>query len=143
MASKFVIEGIDDFREQLRNLPEHLRREASNIATGEANAAAVEVRTKYGQHRHSGKLQDSVEVVETKNAGQFGVGLTVVANQWYAILLEWGVEAERHTAMNWDRGKMPAQHLFVPIMQKRRKVMERSLKRLLEDQGFEVVDHGG
>lgn len=143
MASKLVIEGIEDLREQLRQLPEELRREAYAIGSRAANTAASNVRAKYQAHRHSGKLADSVEVVETKNAGQFGVGLTVVANQWYALIFDTGIEADRHTAMNWDRGKMPAAHIFIPEMIRQRKVAEREWTQLLRDHGFEVVERGG
>lgn len=143
MGNRFVWKGLVELREELRQLPEHLRGQATAIATDAAESAADEVRTNYPEE--SGDLADSVEVVPTsKNVGQFGVGLTVVASAWYAWIFEVGTEAPRQTAKGWDRGKMPAGKVFIPAMIKWRRVMMRRLKGLLQDTGLRVTgDDGG
>ena len=139
MANKFVWDGLEEFREALRNLPDHLAGQAGNIVRGSANAAAVRVRTNYGLHRRTGDLQKRV-VVQESNAGRYGKAVVVKSTARHAHLFEFGTQA-RHTKAGDYRGIMPPApplHAFIPTIIKERMRMYAQLKDMLVREGLVV-----
>lgn len=139
MATRFVFSGLDELRAALRALPADLTGEAGHIIEGEANGAAVAIRTGYGAHRRSGNLQDHVTVTQ-RPAGQFGAAAVVKSAARHAWLFENGSQA-RHTEIGANRGSMPPGHVFVPAMIRARRVMYEKLAGLLERHGLRVSGH--
>lgn len=129
--------GLDELLEQLRNLPADLTAEAGHIIEASANAAAVQVRSGYGSHRRTGKLQESV-VVDVLASGEFGVVRRLRATAKHAHLVEYGTQA-RHTAIGANRGSMPPAHIFVPAVLRNRRQMYEALKDLVLRHGATSV----
>lgn len=136
MPAKVQWTGLTEFQAALRNLPDALAKEAANEGRSAANAAAVDIRTAYGAHRHTGRLQDSVKVTEQKVA--FGFRYTVRTSAKHAHLLEFGTQA-RHTTLGISRGSTPPFNIFIPRTRRwQRSLMER-LIALLQRQGLRVT----
>lgn len=130
-------QGLEELRAELRQLADDLKGEAAKIIHGRANAAAVDIRSAYGAHRHSGDLQEHV-VVEQVSRGRFSAGAIVRNTAKHAFIFENGTEA-RHTKAGLNRGKMPPGHIFVPRMMKHRRLMYAELAELLRRHGMTVV----
>jgi len=136
MGNRFVFDGLAELKAALRALPAELTREASNIIDASANSAAVEMRTEYGKHNVTGEIQGAVGVAHV-DAGKYSAGAVVKNSSKLAVIFENGSQA-RHTALGADRGSMPAAHVFVPIMMRKRREMYRQLRALLERNGLVV-----
>lgn len=134
-GNRLVFQGLDDFKRQLRQLPEELAGEAGHIVEGSGNAAAVAIRTAYGQHKHSGNLQDHV-TVEHQSSG-LAAKAVVKSTARHSHLFEHGSQA-RHTDLGWNRGAMPATPTFIPIVIRFRTRMYEELKGLLQRAGLHV-----
>lgn len=133
--NRLQLDGLAELREALRNLPAELTGEGSNIVEGEANGAALDIKSGYAAHRRTGKLQDSVEV--THGTSGFSASAMIIAKSPHAHLFENGTQA-RHTAIGANRGSMPPGHVFIPAMIRRRRRMYDALKALLERAGLVV-----
>jgi len=131
-------DGLKELYEQLENLPADLTGEAAHIVEGVANAAAYEVRSAYGEHRHSGNLRDSVFVTNF-DKGRYSAGAQVKATAHHAWLFENGSAARAyytHNGVRHETGAMPAAHVFIPIMMKHRREMYGQFAALLERHGL-------
>lgn len=127
--------GIDEFREWLRSLPIDAGNEADHIVQGEANAAAVQIRSRYPSR--TGNLLRNVFV--NKRTSRTGIVSYVVRNPAkHAAIFEYGTQA-RHTKIGANRGSMPPGHVFIPIILQRRRVMYLLLKEMLVRFGFTKV----
>ncbi len=134
--TRFRIDGLDDLRAALRDLPDRLAGEAGHLVEANGNAAAVEIRTAYLAHRRSGNLADHV-TAERQSTGR-GAALVVIRSAArHAAIFEYGTQA-RHTDLGANRGSMPAAHAFVPVVQRRRRALMQSLIGLLEREGLAV-----
>lgn len=136
MSVKLTWQGLDEFRAALRNLPEHLTGEASHIAQGAANGAAVAVRTAYGEYRVTGNLQEHVFVEEGVHS-RFGTAYYVKNSARHSHLFEHGTQA-RHTALGLDRGAGPPHNVFIPIMMRHRARMYQDLMQMMQREGLRV-----
>lgn len=136
MPNRIVFDGMAELKAALRQLPEELRGEASNVVNATTNAAAVEIRTEYGKHRVSGRLQAGV-VISHVNAGKYTAGAIVKNTAKIAGIFESGTQA-RHTHLGLNRGSMPPGHVFVPVIVRRRRQMYETLKAMLVRKGFLV-----
>jgi hypothetical protein len=134
--NRIVFEGLDELRAALRQLPSDLAGEASNIVVGIANAAALNMRTLYGDHRVSGELQEKV-VVERLEVGKVAAGMVVKSASKLAGIFENGTQA-RHTALGANRGSMPPGHVVIPTAIAARRRMYEQLKDMLVRHGLEV-----
>lgn len=128
--------GLDAFRRAMQTDPDRLTGESGRIIEGNANAAGVALRTAYGAHRRSGKLQDSV-VVDERKPGRFGIRFTVRVKAKHAHLFEFGSVA-RYTKLGEFRGRMPARPTFIPIHRKWQRRMYDELKVMLTRHGYLV-----
>jgi len=137
MPVRFVIEGLEELKAELRRLPRELAADGQAIVQRRAQRAGDTLRTAYAQHRHSGNLADHVTVSVTTSP--FGVVATVKNTAPHAFIVEEGT-ATRHTEAGYNRGAMPPLHIFVPILRRQRfELYDEDLRQLLERAGLEVT----
>lgn len=139
MASKLYWHGLDELREQLRTLAPRLAGETLRLVQAEANAAAVTIRSNYGAHRHTGKLQASVSVTTTMANGRTPTA-RVRAGATHAAWFEFGTAGQhRVTEAGYGRGILPAApplHAFYPVIFKHRRIVRTKLALLLRREGL-------
>lgn len=141
MNVTFRIEGLEELKAQLRNLPADLTGEAGHVIEGHANAAGVTLRSAYGRHRRSGNLQDHVKV-EKRVQGRFGVAYKVASTASHAWLFDNGSQVRhwasgKSTGAMW--GKTPPTHVFVRTLVATRRAMWNDLRGVLERAGLTVT----
>ena len=141
MSNRFEWDGLNELREELRNLPAELAQEASGIVNDAGESAGADIIAGYEAHRRSGNLAKGVRV-KTVDAGQFGAGVRVTSTAPHADIFEIGTQA-RHTRLGANRGSMPPGNIFVPRAIRHRRRMYERLKELVENKGFEVSDDAG
>jgi Bacteriophage HK97-gp10, putative tail-component len=132
--NRLVINGLDELRQALRELPHELAAEASHIVTGAANGAAADIKAAYPVR--TGNLRDHLSV-ESFPASGAGAKAVVKNTARHAVLFENGTQA-RHTKIGANRGAMPPGHVFVPRVIKARRRMYQELADLLRRQGLQV-----
>lgn len=133
--NRFVFEGLDELRAELRKLPETLTGEASHIIEGAANGAAATIKGHYA--RVSGNLVDGVSVTFQRN--QFAAGALVKSASEHAWIYENGTQVRHFNGAN--RGSMPPAppgRAFIPPMIKARRRMYDQFIDLLERHGLVV-----
>ncbi len=139
-SNRFVFQGLDELREELRQLPTELAGEASSIVLDAGEQAATTVRAIYDQHIVTGHLAKSV-TVGTQAAGQYGAGAIVRVNDALAWLFDNGSQA-RHKVKGSSTGQMwgrtPPTHAFSGTMARGRRQMYSTLRGLLETHGLIV-----
>lgn len=140
MASRVRWQGLAELQAALRSLPEQFAGEAAHEVEAAANSAAFDIRSAYGAHRYSGKLQDSVKV--NQRPGKFGAKATVKTTAKHAHLFEFGTQA-RHTTLGVSRGSMPPGNIFLPRIIKARRQMQARLIAMLERAGLRVRGDAG
>lgn len=131
------LEGLDDLLRQLRELPEHVRKEASRIVTGHAQRAMSEMQTaypirNYGRLRNRGRLQASLKI-ETRS-DNFSSAAILRNRAPHAYLFEHGTAA-RHTAQGISRGAARPGRVFIPIAVDHKELMIADLMDLIEASG--------
>jgi hypothetical protein len=140
--NRFVFDGLEELREELRNLPRELADEAGDIVTGNAEAAVAEVRQVYEQHVASGNLLKRLFISTSQSA--FGAGALVRNSAPHAWIFENGSQA-RHwaagkgTGAMWGKTAQPPTHTFIRAMMRHRKQMYEQLKALLAQKGLQVT----
>ncbi len=134
MSNGFRWSGLDELREELRNLPEEMTGEASHIVEGAANSAEADI--KAGYPSRTGNLRNHLQQTHF-DRGRFSAGVILKNTARHAWLFENGSQA-RHTDIGADRGSMPAGHVFVPAVLKARRRMYEELKALVTRKGLQV-----
>lgn len=129
--NRIKFDGLAELKAALRSLPNDLRDESAEIVYANADAARNEIISAYPSR--TGNLKNHVYV--TKVPGQFGSRAIVKNTAKHAWLFENGTQA-RHTDIGANRGTMPAGHVFVPIVIRRRRIMYEILKDLLVKHGL-------
>lgn len=140
MSARFVFDGLAELRAQLRQLPAELTVEASRIVEANANTAAVDIRTSYGQHAVTSHLQRGL-VVTHVDQGKYSAGALVKSTAPHATIFERGTAARHYITVNGvthETGTMPAFNIFVPAMIRARRRMFTALADLLRRKGLEV-----
>jgi len=130
-------DGLEELKAALRELPDDLKGEASHLVEGRANAAAMDIRSGYAGHRHSGNLQSKVTVTHFEN-GRYSTGAIVKNTAKHAWLFENGTQA-RHTKAGWNRGRMPPGHVFVPRIIRHRRMLYREIIEMMVRNGLAVT----
>lgn len=139
MAKAIVVwDGLSEYRELLRALPETLAGETAHLVEAAANGAAHDIKSAYPVR--AGKLRDGVKV-STLNKGRFATGRVVTQRAPHAWIFENGTQA-RHTSLGANRGSMPPGHVFVPRVIKARRRLYDQVKDLLRRNGAAVTDAG-
>lgn len=131
--NRLTFEGMDEFLNALRNLPEHLTEEATNIVDDTVHAAESAIRSGYPSR--AGELKRKL----TSKVMKSGVSVVgkVQNTSRHALPFETGTQA-RHTALGANRGAMPPGHVFFPIVDRYRRQMYERLKDLLVREGLLV-----
>ena len=134
MAGALRWSGLEEFKQELRNLPEDLRDDAGDIVLDAANKTQQDVVDAYANV--TGNLDRGVKVKVEKSA--FGAKAVVRSNAPHAHLYEFGSQA-RHTAIGANRGAMPPRPTLIPIAQRNRRAMWQRLMDLVASKGFRVT----
>lgn len=132
MSARVTIDGLDELRSALRNLPRDLEEEAGEIVLNAAHEAKAHIR----YPRRTGKMASRL-VVRTLSGGSFGAAAEVRNTDPLAHIFERGSQA-RHTRIGANRGSMPPGNVFVPVVIRKRREMFEKLKALLVRHGATV-----
>jgi hypothetical protein len=137
MSARVIWVGLDQFKAELRRLPDTLTADGDLICRRTAFAAAASVRLGYDAHTYSGNLAEHVAVIDMARA-RFGTAYRVRAGARHAHMFEFGTQA-RHTSLGWDRGAAPPGNVFVPRMQRYRLAMYAELAAMMRSHGLTVT----
>src|SRR3954469_17218436 len=125
MPARLRLDGVDDFRRELQELPDTIGTEAREIVHHAAENASREIRERYT----SETLKAAMKVTH-KDDGPLHARSIVENTSHLSNWFENGTE-ERHTKLNENRGRMPPAHIFVPIAMRARRRMEDVLMELV------------
>jgi hypothetical protein len=140
MPNRIRLDGLDDIKAALRDLPATLRDDAAAIVHKHADDAAASIRDQYPLG-NTGNLRAGVRV-EVVATGPFGVKVQVRSTAKIAWIYENGTEFTRYTrAGHISRGRMPAGKVVIPTAIRERGAMFTELVGVLERAGLTV--HGG
>ena len=133
--------GLDEFRQLLRDLPTALRDDADDILIEAANRAESEIRRGYG--RKSGALLAGLS--QTRRAGRFGIVIRLRNAARHAWLWDNGSQARHYytrRGVRHDTGAMwgnrPAPHTFDRAVLASRRRMFDDLKAMMRAHGLDV-----
>ena len=127
-------DGLEELKSALRNLPSHLTAEAAALVIAAGTGAKAEIVAAY-PIGPTGNLRRGVTTQEQHS--QFGVTVMVKSRANHAWIFENGTR-RRQTDTGANRGEMPAKHIFIPIMTRRRRAMYEALNSLLTRNGLVV-----
>ncbi len=133
--NRFKFEGLEALKVALRTLPERLTQQAAGIVTNRAYSSAGKIVAGYPLGK-TGNLRKGVKVEPVQVSGG-GVIARVRSVAKHAHLFEYGTQA-RHTDEGWNRGVMPAQHVFVPVVVRERRQMIDELVAMVVREGIQV-----
>jgi len=136
MGVRLQWSGMEEFKEALRNLPEHLANEAAGVVVGAAQAAGTTVQTNYPAK--TGNLKRGVRVTQKRDRAS--VSARVESRAPHAVIFEKGTRLRR-TDRGANRGRMPAaspEQAMIPTVIRARARMIQDLIALLEREGFKV-----
>lgn len=139
MPAKVTHTGLREELAAIESLADDCQGEAMHIVEGAANGAAVDVRTAYGAHVFSGKLQERVLVEDIPN------GKVVKSGSPLAYIFEFGSEARHYVTkrgITHEVGAMPAAHIFVTIMVRTKRRMQRDIISMIWRHGATHVSGG-
>ena len=124
-------DGLAEFYDQLRNMPEALTGEAAHITEGVANAAVLDIKSAYPVGP-TGNLRDGVYVTHWTRGHQFSVGAIVTSSAPHAWLYENGSAARHYyteaTGAKHETGAM-RRNTFVRTMMEHRRRAHRLLAK--------------
>lgn len=151
MSAGFKIDGLDELRRALLELPAHLQAEAEASVMRAAQQTASEVRAAYQSRRSSGDtytvkggvkkarrhLADSVEV-KTRSRETGAAVARVAVTAPHAAWFEFGTQNRQ-----WEGGKStgssPARPTLIPAAVRDRKQMIEELIGVVERAGLKVT----
>lgn len=154
MSVRLIFEGMDEFRNALRNLPAELVLQAKAVVSEAAQEAMVETVNGYPIRQSNvhptarrkttyyppGNLRRRVVITNKSNNAS---ALFIVRSAApHAHLFEFGT-ARRQTASGANRGSMPAAQLADRMIPKVVRIRRRMVERLLEivrSAGFVVTE---
>ena len=140
MSASVKLEGLDELREALRQLPENLKNEAAEIVIGAATDAMHQVQAAYPQGP-TGNLKRGVTMTVEPGSSKLGVTARVKSGAKHSSIFEKGT-VERHTRNGANRGQMPKapdSERMIPIVIRARRRMTAALIALVQRAGFEVT----
>jgi hypothetical protein len=132
MPARMRVDGLQEFRRALLDLPDKIAVEAREIVHEAAENTSREIREQYT----SDELKSHMKVTH-KDDGPLHARSTVENTSHLSNWFENGTE-ERHTKLGHNRGRMPPAHIFVPIAMRARRRMEAVLFELVERTGLVV-----
>lgn len=130
-----LLDGLDELRLALHDLPAELAYEAMAIVGDAAEAAAAELRTVY-----PGEWM-SAHVYVANRSEPYIARFTVLSQTSEAGWWEYGTQ-NRHTQKGWNRGAAPAHkdQGLGSIAKRHRIVMKAALIALVRAAGFDVTE---
>jgi len=142
MKATFTWDGLTEFKQAMRNLPNHLAIEAATIVNTAATGAAAEIRNRYPVK--TGNLRRGVQVRIQSKPGRAVALLQNTAP--HAFIYESGTQARHYSGTDklgrryvmGSRGSMPPGHVFWPVYYARRRQMFDQLKTMLQREGLLV-----
>lgn len=141
MSAQLVWHGLEELKAELRNLPAHLAEEADAIVAEAADTAGSIIKAAYNQHRWTGNLANGVVVRKTSRK-EFRAAYTVKSTAPHAHIFELGTEARHyvtHRGVMKSVGRMPAAHIFLPVIIRERRNMFIDLEGMLIRNGLRVT----
>lgn len=133
--NRLRLDGLAQLLDELRKLPQELWGDGTGIVVDAADGAAAEIHAAYPER--TGDLRNKVKVVRL-STGSYAVAVKVENTSKHAAAFENGTQA-RHTSLGANRGSMPPGHVFVPVVQRRRRLMYARLKSMLVLHGLTVT----
>lgn len=156
MTAKLTWDGLDEMAAQLFRLPIDLReggerltqshaatfaaRLAATYPLGSAGRVYRSRRAKRGKLIVPGGLKRGVRLITRPSRHPFGALAIVESAAPHAWIFENGTVVRQTRAMA-NRGAMPRGHVFIPMAQRQRRLLEADLMRLAERQGLTVTVH--
>jgi hypothetical protein len=140
VSTRLELDGLEQLKRDLRNLPDELVGEAQHIVEATANGAASAIKHAYPSH--SGNLIARVDVEGSANP--HGAGAKVISRARHSHLFEFGTKS-RKTANGANRGQMPkarSDQAMIPIAIRARRLMVSKLIDLVKRAGFTVETNG-
>lgn len=139
MSARVVWEGLDEYRDALRRMPQSLTQEAHAIVVAHAEYAEREIEDGYPVGP-TGNLRKRVTL--EVNTSRFSAGARVRSRAPHAGLFESGTK-KRKTRKGYNRGAMPqapeAQRMIPKAIRHRRRMMQ-ALFAMLEREGLIVTE---
>ena len=139
MSVRLQWQGMNEFKEALRKLPQHLADEAADIVIATAQNAAQTIRTNYPTGP-TGNLKRRVTVSQER--ALVSTAAKVTSRAPHAFIFEKGT-GRRQTRRGANRGRMPAApeaQAFIPAAIRARSRMVQALKAMLVREGFLVSE---
>lgn len=136
---KIAINGLEELREQLKNLPADLTAEAAVIVQAHAEAAYSEMDQQYAEHDFTGRLRGGLAILKVYNDTRYAVRWIVRNRAPHAYWAEYGTEM-RQTTTGVGRGRMQPLRIFVPIAIRKRELMVQALAGVVRRAGLRVTD---
>jgi hypothetical protein len=142
-SNRIVMEGLTEFREALRRLPEELATEAGDIVQAHAEAAKADIQRGYPIGPGSRKFPAGIlqgRVVVERNRSKVSSHAIVRSRAPHAIIFERGT-VTRRTDKGWNRGRMPkasSDRAMIPKVIRWRRKMTDALIEIVRRAGFEV-----
>lgn len=130
--------GLEQFKADLRNLPEHLADEAGTVVVAHAQEAERLVETAYPTGP-TGNLRAGVKLTTQQN--RFGAAGVVRSTAPHSHLFERGTR-KRQTGRGANRGTMPQapqSQQMIPIIVQVRRRMVAALITVVQKAGFTVT----
>ncbi|HEX7770342.1 MAG TPA: hypothetical protein VF422_09995 [Dokdonella sp.] len=134
MSVKLAITS-DDFIRDLRRLPDNLSSEGGDMVVAQGTAAKEDIQGLYAAASVTGNLEKHVSLSVVKS--QFGVIAEVKSTARHAFIYENGTQIRKNKAGK-NLGAMPPAHVFIPRMQRARRLLTEDLTGLLERAGLVV-----
>jgi len=135
MPVNVFLDGLDELRKALRDMPDELTNDAIVIVLTAANNTASQVKAAYP----SGPMRDGVSV--TDRSVQYQAHFVVESDTDEAVWWEFGTQ-NRHTQQGWNRGAEPAhpERGLIGIAKRERAAMHAALVELVRRAGFMVTE---
>jgi hypothetical protein len=128
VSVSFELRGLEEFKAQLRQLPDDLKGGATGIVLDAAHRAEASIVSQYPEV--TGNLKRGVKV-EVLAVGRYGVAAKVRSSAPHAWLYE-------HGRCRWGAVSDPPAPVFIPTMMRTRRQMNEQLADLMEQQGLDV-----
>jgi len=143
---EIAINGLEELRAALRNLPQELTNEAGVIVQAQAEAAMREMDLKYAEHEWTGALRRGLIMTRDFTQTRFGVRWIVRNRAPHAYWAEYGTEmretiGRKSVRAGVSRGRMAPLKIFIPIAMRRRRLMVAALTALLRRVGLIVTEN--
>jgi hypothetical protein len=137
VSVNLFLDGLDDLRKALRDMPDELTNEAIGIVAGAAHDCAEELKSVYPP----GPM--AAHVIVEDRSRQYEARFFVESQTDQAVWWEYGTQ-NRQTQQGWNRGAEPAhpQQGLITLAMKHRATMRRELVALVQEAGFDVRDTG-